>query len=195
MIHLAQSVGRALLAALAIVVAMTVLSGASNGPPDPVTRPRPATPTDPARAAVMLDAFRADAQTVTTLRAQGHRPLCHLEAGVWEPTRPDAARFHPSVIGRPTGEPDRSRWLDVRRWDLLAPILASRLELCRSKGFDAVVVDHMDGYAHRTGFPIGLADQRRFTDRLASLAHVRALRIVSAPAPDGSGFNLTGPAG
>ncbi|MGE5829393.1 MAG: endo alpha-1,4 polygalactosaminidase [Micromonosporaceae bacterium] len=194
---LARRTGGGLLAGLTVVVAVSVLSGASDRPRAPSTaRPRPAaavSPTPP--TTVVLDAFRTDAQTVATLRTQGHRPLCRLNAGGWEPARPDAARFDPRVIGRRTGDPDGSRWLDVRRWDLLAPILASRLDLCRGKGFDAVVVDHVDGYAHPTGFPIALADQRRFTDGLAGLAHARGLRIGGmAPVPDSYDFTVTGPA-
>jgi hypothetical protein len=85
----------------------------------------------------------------------------------------------------------------VRRGDLLAPVLASRLDLCRGKGFDTVVVDHVDGYAHPTGFAIGLADQRRFTADLAALAHARGLRIGSpraSAATSALDFSLTAPA-
>ena len=46
------------------------------------------------------------------------------------------------------------RWLDVRRWDVLEPILAARFDVCRQKGFDAVEPDNVDGYANESGFPL-----------------------------------------
>jgi hypothetical protein len=91
-----RRVGVTVIAGLSVVVAVTVLGGSSTG-----TRPHPVA--RPAGRVVVLDAFRADARSVAGLQAQGLRPACRLAAGVWEPARPDAARFDPSVIGRPTG--------------------------------------------------------------------------------------------
>jgi hypothetical protein len=61
-----------------------------------------------------------------------------VSVGSFEAFRPDARRFPQAVLGRPLdGWPDE-RWLDIRRRDLLAPVLLPRLDECRAKGFDAV---------------------------------------------------------
>jgi hypothetical protein len=68
-------------------------------------------------------------------------------------------------------------WLDVRRLDVLEPIMAARLDLCRAKGFDAVDPDDVDGYRHDTGFPLTPEDQLRFNRMIARLAHERSLGV------------------
>jgi hypothetical protein len=72
-----------------------------------------------------------------------------FEVGSWESYRSDADRFPQAVLGRAyEGYPDE-RWLDVRRIDLLAPILLRRFELCRRKGFDAIEPDNVAGRGPR----------------------------------------------
>jgi hypothetical protein len=58
------------------------------------------------------------------------------------------------VIGDPYEGWPGERWLDIRRIDLLAPLIGQRLELCRIKGFDAVEPDNIDGYTNDTGFSL-----------------------------------------
>ena len=60
--------------------------------------------------------------------------------------------------GRSNGWPGE-RWLDIRRLDVLRPIMKARLDMCAAKGFDAVEFDNVDGYQNRTGFPLTGADQ------------------------------------
>jgi hypothetical protein len=69
------------------------------------------------------------------------------------------------------------RWLDIRRWDALEPILAARFDTCRSKGFDAVEPDNVDGYSNDSGFKLSAADQLTFNRRVAALAHQRGLGV------------------
>ncbi|MAG96376.1 MAG: endo alpha-1,4 polygalactosaminidase [Rhodospirillaceae bacterium] len=76
------------------------------------------------------------------------------------------------------------RWLDIRRIDLLAPLIGQRLELCRIKGFDAVEPDNIDGYTNDTGFSLSAEDQLRFNRWLASEAHKRGLSIGLKNDPD-----------
>ncbi|MFD0788712.1 endo alpha-1,4 polygalactosaminidase, partial [Micromonospora azadirachtae] len=68
------------------------------------------------------------------------------------------------------GHRTQSRWLDVRRWDVLEPALADRFRLCRGKGFGAVAMADADAYLHRSGFPLDFDDQLRFNRRVAGLA-------------------------
>ncbi len=69
------------------------------------------------------------------------------------------------------------RWLDIRRIDLLAPILRARIDACRAKGFDGVDPDNLNGFENDTGFPLTATDQLRFNTWLANEAHARELSI------------------
>ncbi len=100
-----------------------------------------------------------------------------MSAGSWEDWRPDAAEFPPEVLGRDYSGWPGERWLDIRRLDLIGPILERRLGLCRDKGFDGVEPDNIDGYANDTGFPLTYADQLDFNLWLADQAHARGLTI------------------
>lgn len=124
-----------------------------------------------------VDLFDTPASVVGELHAHGRKVVCYLSAGSWERWRPDARRFPKAVRGRPLAEWPGERWLDVRRLDLLAPILRARLDLCRAKGFDGVEPDNVDGYANPTGFSLTAADQLRFNRWLACEAHSRGLSI------------------
>jgi hypothetical protein len=74
------------------------------------------------------------------------------------------------------GWPDE-KWLDIRRWDVLGPILAARFAVCRQKGFDGVEPDNVDGYANDSGFDLTPADQLAYNRMLADLAHERGLTV------------------
>jgi hypothetical protein len=123
-----------------------------------------------------VDGFDTPAAQVSALHARGRHVICYISVGAYEDWRPDSARFPSPVIGGPNGWPGE-RWVDIRRWDELEPILAGRLDMCRSKGFDAVEPDNVDGYANRTGFPLTADDQIRFNRRVADLAHERGLAV------------------
>jgi hypothetical protein len=56
------------------------------------------------------------------------------------------------VVGKELPDWPGEHWLDVRRLDVLGPILERRLDLCRQKGFDAVEPDNVDAYANDSGF-------------------------------------------
>ena len=66
--------------------------------------------------------------------------------------RPDAGAFPDAVKGDSNGW-SGERWLDIRRLDVLGPIMQRRLDLCKQKGFDAVEPDNVDGYTNSTGLP------------------------------------------
>ncbi len=121
-----------------------------------------------------VDLFTTTAAQVRELHAAGHRVICYLDAGSWEPGRPDSSTFAPAGLGKPLAGFADERWLDIRRDDLI-PVLARRTDLCRAKGFDGVEFDNVDGYANPTGFPLTAAEQLRFDRALATLAHARGL--------------------
>ena len=102
--------------------------------------------------------------------------VCYIDAGTWEDWRPDSKRFPDAVLGGDNGWPGE-RWLDIRRTDVLIPIMRDRIATCRAKGFDAVEPDNVDGYTNETGFPLTAADQLRYNRRIANLAHVAGLAV------------------
>ncbi|MFF1510042.1 endo alpha-1,4 polygalactosaminidase [Streptomyces sp. NPDC058326] len=123
-----------------------------------------------------IDGFDHPASTVADLHRRGRKVICYLSTGAWEDFRPDADRFPASVLGKGNGW-EGERWLDIRRTDVLEPLMAERLDMCRDKGFDAVEPDNMDGYENRTGFPLTAADQLRYNRLIARLSHERGLAV------------------
>jgi hypothetical protein len=124
-----------------------------------------------------IDLFDNDADVVDALHARGRKVVCYLSAGSFEDWRPDAPEFPEAVIGNPLAEWEGERWLDVRRLDLLGPIMEARMDLCGKKGFDAVEPDNIDGYLNDTGFPLTYDDQVEYNLWLAEAAHERGLSI------------------
>ncbi len=124
-----------------------------------------------------IDLFDNDVTTVAALHAEGRRTVCYMNAGGWEDWRPDAAQFPKEVIGRPLGDWQGERWLDIRRLDLLGSIMEARMDMCEAKGFDGIEPDNVDGFLNDTGFPLSYEDQLRYNIWLAEMAHQRGLSI------------------
>ncbi|MFE7516238.1 endo alpha-1,4 polygalactosaminidase [Streptomyces sp. NPDC057540] len=123
-----------------------------------------------------IDGFDHPASAVADLHRRGRKVICYLSTGAWEDFRPDAGRFPKALLGEGNGWKGE-KWLDIRRTDVLGPLMAERLDMCRDKGFDAVEPDNMDGYRNRTGFPLTAADQLRYNRLIASMAHDRGLAV------------------
>jgi hypothetical protein len=123
-----------------------------------------------------IDGFDTGASTVEALARQGKRTICYISAGSWEQWRPDASLFPASVLGASNGWPGE-RWLDIRRLDVLGPIMTARMQLCADKGFDAVEPDNIDGFMNATGFELTAADQAVYNRWLARTAHSLGLSI------------------
>ncbi|MFC7547612.1 endo alpha-1,4 polygalactosaminidase [Plantactinospora sp. GCM10030261] len=138
----------------------------------------------------VLDPFATTADVTDRLRARNRRLICSVEVGTYDPRRPDASRFPADVLGAPAGG-DR-RWLDIRRWDVLAPIVEDRFRLCLGKRFEAVAPLDADGHLHRSGFPLSFDDQLVANRRVAAMARSLGLTVglvnnlpqVTALAPD-----------
>jgi hypothetical protein len=124
-----------------------------------------------------VDLFDTPTVTVAALHAAGRKVSCYFSAGSYESWRSDAARFPAAVKGAGNGWPGE-RWLDVRRLDLLMPIMEARLNLCRQKGFDSADPDNVDGFTNATGFPLTAADQLTYDAAIANAAHARGLTVA-----------------
>ncbi len=123
-----------------------------------------------------VDLYTTSAAQVAQLHAAGRVVICYVNVGAWEDFRPDKGAFPTPVLGGSNGWPGE-RWLDVRRLDVLLPIMSKRLDLCRQKGFDAVEPDNVDGYANDSGFPLTAVEQLTFNRAIARLAHDRGLAV------------------
>jgi hypothetical protein len=124
-----------------------------------------------------LDLHDTPTATITQLHSAGRKVACYFSAGSYENWRSDASQFPSVVKGAGNGWPGE-QWLDVRRIDLLMPIMNARLDLCKQKGFDSVDADNMDGFTNTTGFPLSSADQLAYNATIANAAHARGLTIA-----------------
>lgn len=123
-----------------------------------------------------IDLFDTPADIISVLQAGGRRVICYFSAGSWEDWRVDADDFPAALLGEGNGWPGE-RWLDIRRIDLLGPLLERRLDLAVEKGCDAVEPDNVDAFLNPTGFDITTEDQVVFLQWLADEAHARGLSI------------------
>jgi hypothetical protein len=125
-----------------------------------------------------------DRSVVDHYHAQGTRVICYISVGSYEDWRSDVDQFPDEVLGKDYEGWSGEKWLDIRRIDLLAPIMLARLDECAQKGFDAVEPDNMEIYTNDTGFPLTYEDQLHYALWLAEGAHQRGLAIGQKNAPD-----------
>ena len=124
-----------------------------------------------------IDLFDNGASVVAALQAHGSKVVCYVNAGGWEDWRPDASQFPDEIIGADLDDWEGEKWLDIRRLDVLGPIMEARIDLCKAKGFDGVEPDNVDGYLNDTGFPLNYEDQLKYNIWWANAAHQRGLSI------------------
>ena len=124
-----------------------------------------------------VDLFETPREIISILKSRGKKVICYFNAGAFEPWRPDASSFPEEILGFPLEDWPEERWLDIRRLDILAPLMEARLDLAARKGCDGVEPDNIDGYLHDTGFNLNLEDQLRYNIWLAKEAHLRGLSI------------------
>jgi len=124
-----------------------------------------------------LDLFDTPAADIAALHGRGIYVMCYFSAGSLEDWRPDADQFPGAVLGEDMAGWEGERWLDIRRADLLAPILEARLDLAVAKGCDGVDPDNVNAYENDTGFPLTAGDQIAFNIYLSEAAHARGLEI------------------
>jgi endo-alpha-1,4-polygalactosaminidase (GH114 family) len=123
-----------------------------------------------------IDLIDPNQQVFDTLHAAGRIVVCYFSAGTYENWRPDADDFPLEVLGNGLGWPGEL-WLDIRRLDILGPIMEARLDLAAQRGCDGVEPDNVDGYANETGFALTAQDQLAYNIFLATEAHSRGLSV------------------
>lgn len=115
---------------------------------------------------------------------QGTKVICYINVGSYEDWRKDANIFPQEVIGKDYQGWAGEKWLDIRRIDLLAPIMSARFDECAQKGFDAIEPDNMEVPAGVSGYPITNQDLLRYAIWLADEAHARGLAIGVKNSPE-----------
>lgn len=124
-----------------------------------------------------IDMFDNAASVVSSLHAAGRVVICYIDAGTWENWRSDASKFPASVKGNNNGWPGE-KWLDIRQLSILGPIMKARINLCKSKSFDGIEFDNVDGYSNNTGFPLTYNEQLNYNTWLANQAHMSGLSVA-----------------
>ncbi len=124
-----------------------------------------------------LDLFDTPLSTIKELHRRGVFVMCYFSAGSYEDWRPDASEFRAEVLGKDLEGWPGEKWLDIRRLDLLTPIMEPRLDLAIQKGCDGVDPDNVNGYLNDTGFPLSAGDQLAYNIFLSQSAHSRGLTV------------------
>ncbi|MCJ7715110.1 MAG: endo alpha-1,4 polygalactosaminidase [Anaerolineales bacterium] len=124
-----------------------------------------------------LDLFDTSTDLINNLHQNRVYVQCYFSAGSFEDWRPDAPDYPPNTLGNDLEGWPGEKWLDIRRLDLLGPILEGRLDLAVKKGCDGVDPDNLDGFDNKTSFPLSAEDQLAFNKFLSQAAHSRGLSI------------------
>ncbi|KNC78829.1 hypothetical protein SARC_08746 [Sphaeroforma arctica JP610] len=125
------------------------------------------------------------ASTIASLHAAGRKVMCYFSAGSYEDWRMDRALFPEFIKGGPLmfGEGDvftDEAWLDIRRIDIIAPIMMDRLDAAKAKGCDALEFDNPDVIIHEHGLEgnIDLTLQLQFDIWGVRQAHARGMSVA-----------------
>jgi hypothetical protein len=126
-----------------------------------------------------IDLFDSSSALISRLETSGKKVICYFSAGSYESWRPDAAQFPAAVLGNPMDGWAGERWLNVKRIDLLMPIMKARLDLAVQKGCTGVEPDNVDVWTNNAeaGLSVTGADQLAYNRALAAEAHARGLSI------------------
>ena len=123
-----------------------------------------------------IDLFDAPDSVITTLHNQGKHVVCYFSAGSGENWRPDYSKFKASDLGNPLDGWAGEKWVDTRSANVRS-IMASRLDLAKTRGCDGVEPDNVDGYQNNPGFPLTASTQSDYNKYLATQAHARGLKV------------------
>ena len=124
-----------------------------------------------------VDLYDAAPAKIQALKANGKKIICYLSAGSFENWRQDAGKFPAVVKGKNLDGWAGEKWLDIRRLDILMPIMEDRMDIAVHKGCDAVDPDNVDGYTNRTGFPLTYQHQITYNKAIMQAARARGLAV------------------
>ena len=117
-----------------------------------------------------IDGFDNPASTVSALHAAGDRAICYIEVGAAESYRSDYSQFASADLGSVMQGYSQERYININS-AAVVKIIEARIQMCQSKGFDAVEPDIDDSYTDQTGFTITEANNVAYDTTLANYAH------------------------
>lgn len=124
-----------------------------------------------------IDLFDTSQELIEQLHDDGRIVICYFSAGSYEDWRPDADKFPETIFGNDYDGWEGEIWLDIRKLDLIQPIMLARLELAVEKDCDGVEPDNIASYDTDTGFDISIDEQITYNIWLAETAHELGLSI------------------
>ncbi len=123
-----------------------------------------------------IDLVDTDQWVIDAIHKNGKKVVCYFSAGSFENWRRDAGDFPASTLGRTNGW-EGEKWLDIRKLDLLKPIMEARIDMAVQKKCDGVDPDNVEGYDNESGFPLAYKDQLAYNLMIADLAHKAGMAV------------------
>ena len=117
-----------------------------------------------------IDGFDNDASTVSTLHSMGMKVTCYIEVGSAENYRSDYSEFPAASLGNTMPGYSAEKYVDIRNATVIS-IIEARIQMCASKGFDAIEPDIDESYGSNTGFPLTKAIEETYMTTLTNYAH------------------------
>jgi hypothetical protein len=138
-----------------------------------------------------VDLFDVTDAAIAALHKRNKIVVCYFSAGSYEAYRDDWSDYfdfiQPDIPYTGTNAPfankmaewEGERWLDIRRIDLLGPIMKSRLQYAVDRKCDAVEPDNMDAYDNNkeSGLQLTESDQLAYNRFIATEAHNVGLSV------------------
>lgn len=125
-----------------------------------------------------IDLYETSVLEVSAIHNNGGYAIAYFNGGAWQPDKPDSDLYPDSVIGtEPMKGWPQERWLDIRQIAILRPLIRNKLLLAKSKGFDGVDPDNMDGYTNTREFGLKRAHQLTFNKMVAHEAKMLGLAV------------------
>ncbi|MBE4753050.1 hypothetical protein G4177_33355 [Corallococcus sp. ZKHCc1 1396] len=148
----------------------------------------------------VVDLFNTSATKIQEYKNAGKKVVCYFSAGSFEDWREDANQFPQDTYCSPGEDCDQSIhimgewcesgggcewWLDHRK-PAVRTVMASRMQLAKNKGCDAVEPDNIDGYSHdddinctdQACWGLTATNQLDYNRWLADTAHSLCLSIA-----------------
>ncbi|CAM9487610.1 unnamed protein product, partial [Ectocarpus fasciculatus] len=136
---------------------------------------------------------------IADLQSKGKTAMCYISAGTSEDFREDINLFPEEVKGGIVsfGEGDTfedEQWLDLRRLDLVAPIMLERLDIMQAKGCDAVEWDNADLPVHDLGLSgggqISVSVQIAYNAWIAAQTYARGMGVAMKNNNEAAAFHV-----
>jgi hypothetical protein len=124
-----------------------------------------------------MDGEAATAAQVAAFHTHGTTVICYIDLGAYEPWRADRNLIPAADIGNDVDGWPGEKWLNIADVAGLTPVIQSRINMCASKGFDAVEPDEVDGYSNNPGFPLTAANQITYNKFIAATARAAGLSV------------------